>query len=258
VSDSSVVETGAADSPADAPADEGTGTADSGRDSEADGSVEAASDAHTDAPADGPTEVGTSEAGGGALVPCTASGQTNCVSCTNIAANNGVCTPTEAVFVQVDITAGVVTAAGPDSASSGCYQCIVGADCLDSTRVHVQECGDLAGNFTNGSGASVNAADTCVDALECMTTAAGAHCENNDNGISYCYCGPGGGAPTACAANGSAANGPCFTQEVAGFMFVGTDSSDILTNYTDTSEPSGQANTIIDCAQGNLCMQCLP
>jgi hypothetical protein len=232
----------------------------------ADVAEEATPDAHADAPEDAPADVhaaeaGTdaaTEAGGGALVPCTASGQTNCVSCPAIAANNGVCTPTEAVFVQVDITTGTVTGSGPDDASAGCYQCVVGAECLDTSRIHTQECGDLTGNFTNGSGASVDAASTCVATLECIAGPAGANCANNSDGLSYCYCGAGGGAATNCTSHGMAADGPCFAQEVAGFMFPPTDATDIVVNFTDSTEPSGQANSILDCVQSNGCTACFP
>jgi len=185
---------------------------------------------------------------------CTTAGQTGCVSCTNVPANNGVCTPTEAVFVNLDIASGSTSTNAP--AAGACYACLVGAKCLDSSRVSNQECGDLTGNFTNGEGASVNAASTCVAALTCTTSSP---CVNNANGISFCYCGTGGGAPTACAtaAGGTAANGACFASEVAGFKFASTDSSDIILNYTDSTEPSGLANTLLSCAQGNNCTACL-
>jgi hypothetical protein len=263
------VDTGSPDSTADGSPD--AGSVDSGLDSTimdtgaADVAEEATADAHGDAPEDAPADVhaveaGTdaSEAGGGALGPCTTSGQANCVSCPAIAANKGVCTATEAVFVQVDITSGTVTTAGPDNASAGCYQCVVSNECVDTTRIHNQECGDLTGNFTNGSGTSVDAASTCVATLACITGSAGDSCANNPDGISYCYCGAGGGSATNCTSHGSAANGPCFTQEAAGFTFAPTDSSDILINFDDPTEPSGQANTILGCLQSNNCMACFP
>jgi hypothetical protein len=186
---------------------------------------------------------------------CTTAGQANCVSCSG--STGGLCTPTEAPFVQLDINSGAATVAGPDPAGS-CYACLLGGSCLDSPTHHVSgvECGDLTGNFTNGGGTSVPAAATCLATLGCVT-GVGAPCALNSNGLSFCYCGTGGGAPTVCASHGTAANGACFATEAAGFAFTSTDANDILLNFTDTTEPSGQANNIAACALSNGCNQCL-
>ncbi|HZU85677.1 MAG TPA: hypothetical protein VE987_22275 [Polyangiaceae bacterium] len=40
-------------------------------------------------------------------------------------------------------------------------------------------------------------------------------------------------------------------------MFPQTDATDIVTNFTDTSEPSGKANFIVGCAVSNMCNSCL-
>jgi hypothetical protein len=194
---------------------------------------------------------------GGSLVPCTAPGQTGCVSCPGT--SDGVCGPTAALFVQKDINAGVATMAGPDDGGmAGCYQCLLGGSCIDAPKRHVTSvgCEDLTGSFTNGAGASVPATATCLATLACVIDM-GAACALNSNGLSFCYCGASGGAPTVCASHGTAANGACLATEATGFSFASTDGNDILLNFTDTTEPSGQANNIAACALSNGCNQCL-
>jgi hypothetical protein len=172
-----------------------------------------------------------------------------------------VCTPTEAVFVQLDIESGAVTAANqPDTAAAGCYACLVADECLDSNRVHNQECGDLDAAFTNGSNQMLNGPDTCVATLQCMTNMnTNQNCVNNTDGLSYCYCGPGGEAPgCTTAAGGAAANGACLSAQVAGFPYAQDDSADIVNNFTALTVPSGLANSILGCASLNGCTACLP
>jgi hypothetical protein len=199
---------------------------------------------------------GDASQGAGPLVPCTTAGQTGCVSCPGI--SNGVCAGTAALFVQKDIDTGIVTSPGPDNGMDGCYECLLGGSCVDAPLRHVNDvgCEDLAGSFTNGSGASIPAAATCLATLACVIDT-GSPCGLSSNGLSFCYCGMGGGAPTVCASHGAAANGACFATEVAGFSFASTDANDILLNFTDTTEPSGQANNIVGCALSNGCNQCL-
>lgn len=209
-----------------------------------------------------------SEAGG--LVPCTVAGQTDCVECdgnaTGMGSNGGLCEPAEAIFVQLDIDNGTVTAPGvdpfdPDNPSdptkSGCYPCLYNNGCIDDTAFGDEghECGDLpAGNFTAGDGTVGLYSTDCVAVLQCAT---GTTCANSTSGVENCYCGPGGGSPSNCPNNGPATNGACKTAETNGFLFMPDDSTDILKNYSDKAEPSGRANQIFVCARANSCMQCL-
>jgi hypothetical protein len=213
----------------------------------------ASTDATADATAPGG---GDASQGGGPLVPCTAPGQTGCVSCPGT--SDGVCGATAALLVQKDIDTGMVTSPGPDDGLDGCYACLLGGSCVDAPKQHVTglSCEDLTGSFTNGAGASVPAAATCLATLACLT-GTGVPCGVNSNGLSFCYCGTGGGAPTVCASHGTAANGACLAPEATGFSFVSTDGTDIIVHFNDATEPSGQANNIASCALSNQCYQCL-
>jgi hypothetical protein len=141
---------------------------------------------------DAETEASSPDASdGGGLVPCTTAGQTGCVQCHG---NGGVCSPTAARLVQIDINKGVATAPGPaptDNYGSTCYSCTYNAFCLDGIGGQTgYECQDLAGNFTNGAGASVNAESTCLATLDCvLSPTQGQGCVNSANGIDQCYCG---------------------------------------------------------------------
>jgi hypothetical protein len=194
--------------------------------------------------------------------PCTAAGQTNCVQCPDSA--GGTCSNTEAEFVNLDIAAGLITSNVPDtvtSAAGGCYQCLVGAGCLDFPTHHQTglECDDLTGTFTDSAGATGTASVLCDAALQCILSSGtpATSCAANADGLSYCYCGAGGGAASVCSAKGTSVNGACLSQLVAGFPYAQSDATDILGNYTSTASPSGVANSILACASGNNCTQCL-
>jgi hypothetical protein len=163
--------------------------------------------------------------------------------------------------VQLDIASGMVTADGaPDTAPNGCYACLVMNSCLDTSRVHDQECGDLPAAFMNSS-MSVDGPSTCVATLQCIVGSAGQGCAANSAGVAYCYCGNGGEAASGgcnSAAGGAAANGACIAEEVAGFPYTQTDSADITANFTQTTIPAGLANSIIGCAILNSCTACTP
>ncbi|HXX38511.1 MAG TPA: hypothetical protein VEP50_10265, partial [bacterium] len=187
----------------------------------------------------------------------------NTVQCQGNTSPAGVCTATEAAFVQQDITAGVATTGGPDPAA-GCYSCLLASGCLDDETFGDtgHECGidpatgtsDLAASFTNGSGTLVDATSTCLATLECLLTTGCANAESG--GLTNCFCGSEGSTPSACAA-ASAVNGPCDAQEAAGFSHPITDPSDILSDdFTNTLEPSGMANQILECGKF-VCPQCL-
>jgi hypothetical protein len=204
----------------------------------------------------GAHDSGTDGAAG--LVPCTASGQTGCVGCYGSAGN--VCTPTEAIFVNLDIAKGLVTAAGPepDDMTASCYSCLVYSDCIDNAADGITgtECDALSGNFTNGSGASVPAEATCNAVVACIAGSQGMQCAAT--ALSYCYCGPGGGPSAQCqGANASMVNGPCIDPEVAGFPYTKTSASSILGAYSHSTLPSGLANSIFACAISNHCASCL-
>ncbi len=194
---------------------------------------------------------------GGSLGPCTGAGQNDCVQCEGN--GDGVCTPSEALIVQFDITQGVATAAGPDP-MTGCYVCLYNNGCIDDTvnGDTGNECGDLSGTFTNGSGSSVDAVSTCLATLQCTLTS---ECGQTNGGLTNCYCGAGGGTPSACASPsaGPNTNGACKTEDVAGFKDPADDSADIVgKDFTSATQPSGVANQMLACGQvGEHCPQCL-
>ena len=197
------------------------------------------------------------------MVPCTQAGQTNCVPCDG--SDGGVCTPTEALFMQIDLNAGldpnynqpyVCDACNDCSPVAGtppssCYACMTMTACLPlvTRRRGGHDCSQVP---PADGGSADAAASECLTALACMLATG---CGANPAGIGFCYCGLGGGETVSCASQGALANGPCFLQEAAGFPYVATDASDVLLNYTDPTLPSGAANDIIDCLVEN-CPQC--
>jgi hypothetical protein len=198
----------------------------------------------------GTPDTGAPDVGTPALAPCTTAGQTGCVPCAGNA--TGLCTVTEAAFVQHDITAGHATAAGGDS-PTGCYSCLFNSGCLDDSVFGDtgHECGDLpAVDF--GGGTALDSA-VCLTTLSCILSTS---CDGTPSGVSICYCGA-ANAGSACAAAGAGVNGACVTQEVAGLGFPIADNTDILKNFTNTALPSGQANQIFQCAISNACQACL-
>jgi hypothetical protein len=211
---------------------------------------------------------GTPDAGsaeGGTLVPCTGTGQPGCVSCNaNETSNSGVCTATEAAIVALDIAHGNLTTGGQlKPAPASCYECLNEKSCLDTNMGDVGlECGDamdLPGG-ARGSGVGL-----CLSTLDCILTTncqgaggiVGTSAIASQEDVSLCYCG-GNNAGNACQTSGTATNGPCVTQEAAGFGFAFSDNKDTLQNYGGSSFPSGLANAIFQCAKSNKCVACLP
>jgi hypothetical protein len=258
--ESGPAESGTEDTGAEGPPDTGAEGADSGPDATVVDSGPGDTGAPETGTPDATADAGAPEGGGGGglaactVAPCSA----NQVTCSNNAASTGgVCTPTEAAFVNLDIAARATTAAGdattnPDS----CYACLVANDCLDvGTHFTNRECEDFgAGTFMNAT-ATVPAATTCDAVVTCITTSS---CAASDS--SFCYCGTGGGPSSQCAttAGGAAANGPCINQEVAGLPDAKTDTSDNVGTFFGTkADPSGRANDIFACATTNVCTQCL-
>jgi hypothetical protein len=180
----------------------------------------------------------------------------------------GICTPTEAVFVGIDIATHAVTTPGPDNAPTSCYNCMWRAFCIDSNVLHSanQECGDFPGAFTAGNGFTGQEPDICLATLQCVLGPTGAKCENTPQsiGVVDCYCGTDGtSAPVDalfCGQHPIALNGPCLVPEANGFTFPQTDTYDIMLNYVDTSglQPSGIANALVTCGQENACTGCFP
>src|SRR5580692_8958098 len=117
---------------------------------------------------------GAEAAAKGGLAPCTSAeaGLTDCVSCQGNA--SGICTPTEAQFVQYDIDNKLVTAPGPDRLPSApgvdagidfapggsnvlgvprtCYDCLVAFSAIDDTVYGDtgNECEDNSGPHAYG------------------------------------------------------------------------------------------------------------
>jgi hypothetical protein len=179
------------------------------------------------------------------LLPCTFAGQTNCVTCSGNSTTGGVCSPTEAKLVQHDINKGLVTAPGPDSATTTCYGCLLNFTCIDDTNFGdtAKECEDPV--ITIGTAAQCESIVDCVFLNSCANPQ-----------VSNCYCGT---APTlgSCSANPSGENGICAPQEAAGIGFGQTDGTDIVNHFTDGNRAGGVANKIFGCGINNGCTNCL-
>jgi hypothetical protein len=191
---------------------------------------------------------------GGGLLPCTTASQTpaSCVPCAGNA--TGVCTPTEAAFVQHDIDEGNATAAAGDGAD-GCYSCLLMAGCLDDTEYqdHSIECGDLSATFNAGAQAGTADSTLCLATLSCILQTS---CAAGGVSVDNCYCGP-THAGSVCASAGSAVDGACLTPEVNGLGFDVSDNTDILKNFDDNTRPAGMINQTFQCAVANTCTSCL-
>ncbi len=246
--------------PADAGADTaGPAPADAEADSEGgpppdEAGADTAAEAGEDAGIDAASVAGGDDASDGSgssptactMAPCSASGS-NSVKCAGSPTSNGVCSPTEALFVAKDIAAGLLVNGQPKTGTpttESCYACLNSKLCLDKgTAVTGNECGDVSMTAQNGPVGCL-AVIRCTLANKCAT----------GNPDAQCYCGSAVG--TACNTSG-AANGPCLNEESAGLGFPSSDPIDITLNYTDTSRPAGMANTIFDCAFSNGCANCL-
>jgi hypothetical protein len=185
---------------------------------------------------------GTAPATACTTAPCAASGP-NSIKCTGNGTTTGVCTATQAALVNHDPT-------------KACYTCMQNNFCLDNASTTGFECGDLAGNFTNGAGTSVVASQACLNTLGCVIGSTGMDCANNANGLSDCYCGP-SLTSTQCQ-TATTQNGPCLTDEVAGFAYTpGSGAANtILGEFTQQTQPSGNANALAACAVANSCSTC--
>jgi hypothetical protein len=228
----------------------------------------------------GPSSV---DAKGAPEVPCTAGGPTDCVQCDQN--TSGVCTGTEAVVVQWDIDHGLLTGTVP-SPTASCYECLVMADCIDSTVQGYTglECEDVPGPVTGGSETATQA---CLDALNCVlgnpsTTTGPTSCANDPppdgDGAFNCFCGSQepdtndckNGAPfssmvTTGGLGAESPNGVCAQVLLDGAGLAGTTSNNTV--ITDLSPSKAGINgpatalQILQCGGSNLtsgvsCPQC--
>jgi hypothetical protein len=241
-------------------------------------------DGGSDSAFDGPT----------GLSPCTSAdaGLSDCVSCQ--AWDSGICTPTEAQFVALDISRGLVTAPGPDTivspdagpdAHAGspppqtCYECLFTNGCIDSPDFSGNECEPVVGmNFiiyADGggvfSGATGNGMFTtpaqCEAVIHCILGSGVGTAQCASKNYSDCYCGSGvanaicsGGsisAPLTCDPTKGPIEGVCAAQMAIGLGFPCGDGADIASNTTTVDLATGQADQIFTCANSNNCPQCL-
>jgi hypothetical protein len=185
----------------------------------------------------------------------------NCVTCNQN--TNGVCTPTEAVLVGIDIGEGAVTVAGAPPAT-GCYVIASNDGCIDSQinsspQTSGAECGDLGtASFTAGNGFTGAVNNICVAALNCTAgfgqPGFSATCLGTSTAtISTCLCGTNNEPAAACqaVASISSLDGPCATLELDGFPASLSSPSTLVGNFTTSTFPSGTANAIAQCLVGN-------
>jgi hypothetical protein len=197
--------------------------------------------------------------------PCGACGP-NSVQCTG--SNNNVCTPSEALIVQRDISKGNL--GGGQSTVTSCYQCLVSAACINGTTFSIagHECDDLSGTVGSGAQATEANAQACLNTLQCLLST---NCANApfdsfptgpNDGIANCYCGPVFPTAIACtSATGATVNGACAQVEVDGLGdTTSAGGGTILQFFTVKTLPSGMANAILRCAGTNTarpaCPQC--
>jgi hypothetical protein len=194
--------------------------------------------------------------------PADSTGNANCVQCPGSAANNGTCTATEALIVQSDIAKHNVQASGQlNTGTASCYSCLNSKGCLDDNNSDTgNECadtGDLAGGAP-GSGVNLCLSTlSCIFSTDCQGAGGitGTSATASQENVNLCYCG-GNNAGSVCKTAGAGVNGPCVTQEVAGFGFAQSDNTDILNNYGLQTLPSGSANQIFICGVSNKCTIC--
>ena len=185
---------------------------------------------------------------GPVLGPCLTVGQTDCVQCQDNAADNGVCTPTEAALVSHDIKLGIATAPGPDPAE-GCYSCLNSKHFLDDNVMDTgNECEDP---LVTGTAAECEAVLSCI--LDSGNGTADSSCSST--AVNNCYCGP-AAMGSACSSAGSAVNGVCVTQIVAGLGFAISDNIDILKNLESQNYAAGMADALFQAALSNHCSAC--
>jgi hypothetical protein len=191
------------------------------------------------------------------LKPCT--GKSDAPSCVKCDGNDkGLCTPTEAIFVNYDIKKGYL--AGKQETRGSCYECLWNAGCVDDT-VNVDknhECEDLTGNVDAGASVNKPMTQACYDTLRCILDSG---CQNakvqagpsDRNGIANCLCGSKNQTTLAClAATPETLNGACYAAELNGLGATSTTSmKTVLSEFTLRKSGSGMANSIFLCAGSN-------
>lgn len=228
-----------------------------------------------------------------ALVPCVelnaasppepigAAGQLNCVQCTAIPANLGVCTATEQLIVNRDIGKNLLVSGQLDPDNS-CYACAAASACIDTGIHRTKNCEDLTGTVGTGAAASKTNAQLCLDVLACIlgdpqqdgytwtNNGSFVSCANDPSpgdGITNCYCGS--NFPTVPLCNGATAagvNGACEAVILDGLGDVEPSGSSptppatVLTDNTTPTLAAGRADAFLKCAGTNAataqCPQC--
>lgn len=180
---------------------------------------------------------------GGGLRPCTKTGQTGCVTCDGNM--DGICSPTEAAFVQHDIAKGLAMGPGPDPAGS-CYECLMNGSCINDTEFGDvdHECEDNLATF--GTAAQCEATIACLLTTNCAKTA-----------VAACYCGTAAVA-TACQGNPAPGpiNGACASTIAMGLGFPLSDGTDNTAKLENIAYAAGKANQIFQCGIANSCAAC--
>jgi hypothetical protein len=167
--------------------------------------------------------------------------------------NNGGkgCTATEALLLGKDTNTDGTPKGG--NTAFGCYDCLVGAGCLDDALFGSDvdhECGDTdPAGITQPTLSGNPATQVCLQVLTCVL---GGNCATT-LGAGTCYCGTAVGS--ACNTAGLP-NGACRAQEEDGTDT--TTPATVNNRFTNTTYAAGMANTILSCAASNTCTQCFP
>jgi hypothetical protein len=169
-----------------------------------------------------------------------------CVEC--VGNLNGLCSKTEAAFVNHDIAKGIATKPGADPVGS-CYDCLWNNGCLDDTVF-----GDT-GYECDDTGLTTGTALECHQVVNCIL---GSSCAQSD--VATCYCGTGDPNTTCWGDPAAVVNGACHPQIARGNGFTAfayKDGTDNITHIYDTDRAAGRADQIFACALTNACTACL-
>jgi hypothetical protein len=211
------------------------------------------------------------------LAPCTTAAMAaspvanNCVLCSGN--SSGICTPTEAQFVQRDIQLKLVTTAGNTDTDkmNDCYACLVNGSCLDDSHGDTgNECEDNTGSAAYApivASASNTTTAQCEAVVECILASSTGTTDSAEESsecaalsVGTCYCGTAANSTCASGSLASPAPGPingvCATQIAAGLGLPVGDGADIAPNFNATTTAGGRANQIFTCANSNACTSC--
>jgi hypothetical protein len=197
----------------------------------------------------------------GDIHPCTtaamaaAPAANSCVTCQYN--SSGICSPTEAQFVQLDIINNVAKGPGPDNAEGSCYACLGESSCLDDTVFDDtgNECEDTIGFTSAGTSAQCEAVISCILA----SSRGGSDCASPGLGGVYgCYC----GGDATCTAGSlaspvtSGVNGACDTEIATALGYPLGDGRDVADTFYDGTRAGGRADSIFNCAAASFCNSC--